>query len=189
MGAVQPAIGENLPAMGAYRHPVTLPAVAEREEEALLLELFGADFVYGAMRYSIALALALLAAVVLGRAGPDTAGNAMLVAPGCKVAVRVNKRACPPPVLCDLTIDLPSPGYDLSKPAVQIDAKQKRIRIDLRATMKPGDAAWPQVMTPTKTTASLGVLKKGRYVVEVRYAVGKDSPLQPHHVFLIDAVG
>ena len=32
----------------------------------------------------------------------------MVFDPGCKVAVRMEPRACPPPVLCDVTIELPS---------------------------------------------------------------------------------
>lgn len=129
----------------------------------------------------------LFAAAVTGRPGPDTATRAMVVAPACRVAVRMEPRACPPPVLIDVTLDLPSPGYDLSKQAVHLDRERKRIRVDLRATPKPGDAMWPAVMTPAKTTAMLGVLEKGRYVVEIHYAVGKDRPLRPHHVFLLDA--
>ncbi|MHC4960174.1 MAG: hypothetical protein ACYTGN_17610 [Planctomycetota bacterium] len=130
----------------------------------------------------------LVAASVLGKPGPDTATRATIVDPACNVAVRMEPRACPSPVVCDVALELPSPGYDLSKPVVQLDRERKRIRIELRATPKPGDRMWPAVMTPAKTTATLGVLRKGRYVVEIHYAVGKDRPLRVHHAFLLDAV-
>ena len=134
-------------------------------------------------------ALTLIAVAALGRAGPNTAMQVGLVDPGCKIAVRMEQRACPPAAMCDLTLDLPSPGHDLAKPKVTVDRESKRIRIELRATPKSGDGIWPAVMTPTKTTAAIGSLSKGRYVVEVHYAAGVGVPLRPHHVFLLDAVG
>ena len=44
-------------------------------------------------------------------------------------------------------------------------------------------------MTPMTTTAAIGPLTKGRYVVEIHYAAGVGRPLRPHHVFLLDATG
>lgn len=132
--------------------------------------------------------ITLFAVTALGRAGPDTATKVRVVEPACKVAVRMEPRACPPFALCDLTIELPSPGYDLSKPAVQVDRANQRIRIELRATPKPGDGIWPAVMTPARTTATIGHLNQGRYVAEIHYAVGENSPLRPHRVFLLDAL-
>jgi hypothetical protein len=131
--------------------------------------------------------LAVLAVTALD-AGPNTAMKVAVVDPGCEIAVRMEQRACPPMVLCDITVDLPSPGYDLLKPKATVDHKAKRIRIEMRATPKPGGGAWPAVMTPTKTTAAIGPLAKGRYVVEIHYAVGAGTPLRPHHVFLLDAL-
>ena len=132
--------------------------------------------------------LALFAVTALGRAGPNTAMRVSLVEPGAKVAVRMEQRACPPLAMCDITIELPSPGYDLAKPKATVDHKTKRIRIELRATPKPGGGAWPAVMTPMKTTATIGPLNRGRYVVEIHYACGVGVPLRPHHVFLLDAL-
>lgn len=131
--------------------------------------------------------LALLATPLLGRAGPDTASRVALLDTGCSMALRVEPRACPPPVIAELTIDLPSPGHEPGTPTVDVDHEARRIRIGVRALPKPGDGMWPAVMTPATVSVAVGTLETGRWIVEVHYAVGGDRPLQPHAVFLLDA--
>ena len=91
---------------------------------------------------------------------------------------------CPEPVLCDIGYQLPNPGCTLLEPVVKIDGKAQRIRIELRLHQKPG--AWPCVIVPTTKKVELGVLDKGRYIVEVYLSAGKKQPARALHVFLLD---
>jgi len=122
------------------------------------------------------LALSLL---LVARAGPDTATNAAIVEPRCKVAVRMDPRACPPGLEIEIRHELPNPSYSVKKTSATVDAKARRIRVHLELQSKPG--LWPQVTVPTKTTIDVGVLAKGYYVVEV---ISGDVPM---HAFVLEA--
>ncbi|MHC4408162.1 MAG: hypothetical protein ACYS0F_04055 [Planctomycetota bacterium] len=106
-----------------------------------------------------------LSLLIFARPGPDTARRAFVAEPQCKVKLSMNAKRCPESIVCEIAHDLPDPGHSIKKSKATVDRKAKRIRIDLEMHRKPG--AWPQVIVPIKTTVDLGVLRKGRYVVEV----------------------
>jgi len=135
----------------------------------------------------IPIAILLILAPLLCRAAPDPVRHATVYDDGWRAAVRVDDQAGPPQVICDLGFDLPSPGYDVQKPVVTFDREAMRIRIDVRILPKPGDGAWPAVMTPAKASAPLGELDPGRWVVEASCATGVNAPLRRCYVFLLEA--
>jgi hypothetical protein len=132
------------------------------------------------------LVLLIPAVMVFGRAGPNTATQVALVSKECKLSVKMGMRRCPSPVEVNATVQLPSPGYDLTVVKRTVDRETRRVRIELRATPKPGDNDWPQVMTPVTAKIDLGVLRKGRYALEVHYQIGAQGKSKLIHATVLE---
>lgn len=114
------------------------------------------------------LALALLAsATVLARPGPDTA-LAVEPAPRLVHAVEVRETPrCPPTFALTLRLSMPTPGWELGLDS--LEGPDAEGRFVLRVTGTPPEGLVAQVVTPTPVQAELPTLRKGRYLVDVRF--------------------
>ena len=92
----------------------------------------------------------------------------------------------PPQFAVILTVAMPTPGWKLTVDKLSAADADKRIRVDLRG--KRPDGAWPQVITNTDVRVPLGVLPKGRYLLDVfgRYDAGE--AYQRRGVVMVQAI-
>lgn len=109
--------------------------------------------------------LLTLALLLVGRAGPDTATQVFVSEPLCKLGVSLKEQQKGSRVMLEIRHELPNPGCSVKSSKATVDAKARRIRVDIEVQSKPG--MWPQVTVPTKTTVDAGSLAKGRYVLEI----------------------
>ena len=141
------------------------------------------------MRFTLSLLLLFaIAASNLAEAkpGPNTALRASLVEGECTVKVKSGDPECPPGFMLAVTVQLPSPGYDLKLEKKVFDREKRRIRIELRSVPKPGDKSWPQVIVPGTAEIPLGSIRKGRYLVEVHYAWGQQGKSSLIHATVLE---
>lgn len=83
----------------------------------------------------------------------------------------VERDSCPPSFDLELTADLPDPGWSLAVDRVSDpDAAGRRV-VEITATGAEG--AFAQVLTPRTTTASLGMMRKGVYLIDIHLRRGE----------------
>jgi hypothetical protein len=116
--------------------------------------------------------LAVLAALAGAKPGPDTALTLKPLDPMFAVEI-VSKRSCPPSFHVALTADMPDPGWTLAVDRVS-DADENGCRVvELTATRAEG--AYVQVITPRTVVVSLGMLRKGTYLLDLRLRRGPEK--------------
>jgi hypothetical protein len=111
------------------------------------------------------LLLLLLVALAAARPGPDTALALEPVDPPFRARI-LERPSCPPGFDVELTAELPDPGWTLTVDALRGPDAEGRFTADLTAAR--GDGVFPQVVTPRSTKVSLGFLRKGVYLLDLR---------------------
>ncbi|MDH3592929.1 MAG: hypothetical protein OER88_13675 [Planctomycetota bacterium] len=111
--------------------------------------------------------LVLGASLASGRPGPHTAMHIGVLPAPFKVGLTA-RGSCVPRFFVTLARDLPNPAWSMAVDKIDFDRKAQTVRIDVTAKRKPGVIA-PQVIVPTQVEAELGFMRRGRYLVSVRY--------------------
>jgi hypothetical protein len=121
--------------------------------------------------------LAVLVTLAGAKPGPDTALTLTPVDPTFRVRV-VERPSCPPSFEIELTADMPDPGWSLAVDRVSDPDETGRRIVEITATRAEG--AFAQVITPRTAKLSLGILRKGVYLIDVhlRKGAGKHERVQ-----------
>lgn len=114
--------------------------------------------------------LAFLVALAGAKPGPDTALSLKPVEPMFRFRV-VERDTCPPSFDLELTADMPDPGWSLAVDRVSDPDETLRRVVDITATRAEGMFA--QVVTARTATASLGMMRKGVYLIDIRLRRGE----------------
>jgi len=136
------------------------------------------------MRASLSLLL-LLVGLVGARPGPETALTCTLRRPVFRAPRLVAVPSCPPTWNLELTVDLPNPGWEVEMDEVgkPDDAGRRVIKISSRG--KPG--GWPQVITTRELRVPLGSMRKGSYLLDLRYRKSPDTRYRRVQALVLDA--
>jgi hypothetical protein len=113
--------------------------------------------------------LAVLAALAGAKPGPDTALTLKPVDPMFAVRV-IEKPSCPPSFDVELTADMPDPGWTLAVDRISDADDSGRRVVEITATRAEG--AYIQVITPRAVIVSLGMMRKGTYLLDIRLRRG-----------------
>ena len=133
------------------------------------------------MRIPVAIPLLVLAGCLFARPGPHTA-NHLALESGWLSNVRIEALpSCPVSWNLHVTLQMPTPGWKVVADKVE-RLDDARLVVYLTGTGPEGPVI--QVITPTEYTVRVPTLRKGRYVVELRYRAGAGAKYERRAAFV-----